>query len=120
MVVIEFFLTLCEGDSISVFYDPMIAKVIAFGKNRTEAIYRLSQALEEMRIVGVRTNIPLLLNILKNREFRVGPVDTSFIQEQSADLFNISKPSVEDLAILAGYFQVSALLNMEVGTSTPF
>lgn len=93
----------------------MIAKIIASGNTRIEAINQLSKALEQLRIVGVRTNAPFIQRILENEKFRSGPVDTSFIKENSETLFMASKPSMEDLAILSCYLQNSASGNAECG-----
>lgn len=70
-----------EGCTITPFYDPMIAKVIAHGANREQAIARLDAALANSRIEGVKTNIPLLRAILAFPDFRVGAVHTGLITD---------------------------------------
>jgi acetyl-CoA carboxylase biotin carboxylase subunit len=65
------------GCMISPYYDPMIAKVIAHGPDRMAAIRRLAAALNEIRINGVRTNIPFLLRVLEDERFCVGHVHTA-------------------------------------------
>jgi len=72
---------IAEGCEVSVFYDPLIAKVIAWGSDREEACLRLIGALGEFEIVGVRHNIPLLLAILGHPGFASGAIDTHFIQD---------------------------------------
>ena len=62
-------------------YDSMIAKIIAKGKDRTEAIAKMKRALEECVIYGIDTNIEFLLNLLENEEFKSGNFDTSLIEE---------------------------------------
>jgi 3-methylcrotonyl-CoA carboxylase alpha subunit len=68
-----------SGDAVSVHYDPMIAKIIASGADRGEAIARLRTALSETEIGGLATNLSLLQAILDQPEFRAGAVDTGFI-----------------------------------------
>lgn len=71
-----------HGSSIvSPFYDPMIAKMIVNGDTRNEAIDNLSSALEEYQINGIKTNIPLLLDISKHPAFREGDTTTDFIDK---------------------------------------
>ena len=71
-----------EGTQISVYYDPMIAKVIAVAENRPLAVARLSAALREFVIDGVRTNIPFLLALIDRREFLDGSIDTAFLDRE--------------------------------------
>lgn len=75
-----------EGDSVTPYYDPMIAKVIAHGETRGEAIAKLAHALTETRIAGVRTNNAFLIRALKHRDFVSGEIDTGFIARHEADL----------------------------------
>ncbi len=69
-----------EGQDVTPFYDPMLAKVIARGDNRQEAIDRLVGALQEFPVHGVKTNIPALLTLLDSEPFRAGEVHTGLIQ----------------------------------------
>ncbi len=75
-----------EGGDVSVYYDPMVAKVIASAETRDAAIARLSAALREFPILGIRTNIPFLLRILQHPRFRAGAVDTGFLDGEGAML----------------------------------
>jgi acetyl-CoA carboxylase biotin carboxylase subunit len=75
-----------EGGEVPVHYDPMIAKVIATAETRDQAIARLSAALREFPILGVRTNIPFLLRILDHPRFRAGDIDTGFLDGEGAAL----------------------------------
>ncbi|OLS03703.1 acetyl-CoA carboxylase biotin carboxylase subunit [Tissierella creatinophila] len=63
-------------------YDSMIGKVITWGKNREEAIDRMKRALDEMVIVGVKTNIEFQKSILNNERFLKNDIDTSFIEKE--------------------------------------
>jgi acetyl-CoA carboxylase biotin carboxylase subunit len=69
-----------EGQDVTPFYDPMLAKVIARGATREEAINRLIGALQEFPVRGVKTNIPALLTLLDSEPFRAGEVHTGLIQ----------------------------------------
>ncbi|MFL6843464.1 MAG: acetyl/propionyl/methylcrotonyl-CoA carboxylase subunit alpha [Allosphingosinicella sp.] len=68
-----------EGDRISPYYDPMIAKLIASGRDRGEAIDRLVEALERVEVWPVRTNAAFLARAADDPDFRAGDVDTGFI-----------------------------------------
>ncbi len=68
-----------DGDEISIHYDPMLAKVIAWAPDREEAARRLSRALRGARIHGPVTNRDLLVRILEHPEFRAGRTDTGFL-----------------------------------------
>jgi len=75
-----------EGDAITVFYDPMIAKLVAWGHDRAEAARRMSAALAESEILGVRTNIGFLERVVAHPAFLAGDTDTAFIERHRADL----------------------------------
>ena len=68
-----------DGFAISPYYDSMIAKIIVHGRNRREAIAKMSTAIEEMVVVGVGTNLDFQYAILNNETFKEGRADTSFI-----------------------------------------
>jgi len=71
-----------EGGDVPVYYDPMIAKVIATAETRPLAIARLSAALREFEIAGIRTNRPFLIRILESEAFRDGTIDTAFLDRE--------------------------------------
>jgi len=73
---------LYEGTEVPVYYDPLIAKLIAWGRDRHEALERMRRALEEYRISGVRTTIPFCLWVVENDQFRRGEYTTHFVEEQ--------------------------------------
>jgi acetyl/propionyl-CoA carboxylase alpha subunit len=75
-----------EGGDVSVHYDPMIAKVIATAESRPLAIARLSAALREFPILGLRTNVPFLLRVLADSRFVAGTLDTGFLDREGATL----------------------------------
>jgi acetyl-CoA carboxylase biotin carboxylase subunit len=70
-----------EGDEITPFYDPMIAKTIVWDEDRPRAIRKMLQVLDECVIFGVRSNIPYLKAILSHPEFQNGSMTTQFIQK---------------------------------------
>lgn len=69
-----------EGMDIPIYYDPMIAKLIAYGKDRTEAIGRLLQAIAEYEIEGVATTLPFGRFVLEHEAFLTGKFDTHFVK----------------------------------------
>jgi acetyl-CoA carboxylase, biotin carboxylase subunit len=70
------------GFEITPFYDPMIAKLIVWGETRAQAILRMRRALEEYRIIGVRTNIPFHQTLMDSHRFMGGQYDTRFVEER--------------------------------------
>lgn len=76
---------LYNGYKIPPTYDSMIAKLIVYGQDRTEAIHKMRRALDEMIIEGIDTNIEFLFKILEHEKFINGEIDTSFIARE----FNI-------------------------------
>ncbi len=75
-----------EGDQISVFYDAMLAKVIATAETRVLAVERLTQALRAFPVLGVRTNIPFLIRVLESEAFRSGTLHTNYLDAEGASL----------------------------------
>jgi len=69
-----------EGYEVSIYYDPMISKLIAWGKDRGEAIGRMRQALGDYLIGGIKTTIPFLFEVMADPAFLTGDVDTTFIE----------------------------------------
>ncbi|GAD97670.1 3-methylcrotonyl-CoA carboxylase subunit alpha (MccA), putative [Paecilomyces variotii No. 5] len=75
------------GDEVSAHYDPMIAKLIVRGANRTEAIRNLTLALEEYEVAGPVTNIEFLKAVCQSEDFVEGRVETGYIEKHRAELF---------------------------------
>ena len=82
-----------EGDAISPYYDPMIAKLIVWGADRTQALARMSQALSEFRIVGLATNIAFLKRLVDGEAFSTAELDTGLIERHGATLFPPAAPA---------------------------
>jgi pyruvate carboxylase subunit A len=75
---------ICGAGSIPPFYDSMIAKLIAWGRDREEAIRRMRRALQEYILVGIRSNIPFHLAVMQNERFLRGELSTHFIAAESS------------------------------------
>jgi len=90
-----------EGDAISSFYDPMIAKVVAHAEDRDGAIQGLSSCLNLVEIWPVRTNAPFLWRALDHAVFRSGDVTTGFIEKHLGTLVTSSTPTDREWAMAA-------------------
>ncbi len=82
-----------EGDAVSVHYDPMIAKVIAWGEDRNAALRRLAAGLARYRIAGLTTNRDFLLRLLRHPAFAACAYDTGFIEHYRAELLPPPSPA---------------------------
>lgn len=100
---------IAEQSTISIYYDPMIAKIIAWGETRQDAIQRLITALQQYHIGGVKTNRSFLLGILQNPAFAANTYTTHFLQETTisipdADVFwALSAATAIDYAALSSH-----------------
>jgi 3-methylcrotonyl-CoA carboxylase alpha subunit len=90
-----------QGDAISPFYDPMIAKLIVWGADRTQALSRMAQALSEFHIVGLATNIAFLKRLVEGQAFAGADLDTGLIERNSAALFPAAGPAPKAALALA-------------------
>ncbi|MFO1149121.1 MAG: acetyl/propionyl/methylcrotonyl-CoA carboxylase subunit alpha [Alsobacter sp.] len=99
-----------EGDAVTPYYDPMIAKLIAHGQDREQALDRLADALRDVRIAGPRSNVAFLLALARARGFRDGQFDTGFIDRHLAELGAVQRP-VDKAAAREG---ASALVRREL------
>lgn len=90
-----------DGDAITVYYDPMIAKVIASGPDRAAALATLKDRLARTAIFGVATNLPLLRNIARHPQFAAGDVDTGFVDRELEALTRPTPPAAESLMLAA-------------------
>ncbi|WOD15308.1 acetyl/propionyl/methylcrotonyl-CoA carboxylase subunit alpha [Paraburkholderia kirstenboschensis] len=102
-----------EGDTITPYYDPMIAKLIVHGATREEALARMSRALHACEVVGPHTNVEFLQRIVESEPFVTGDLDTGLIERHHEALFApVKKPFKEALALAC-----AALLTREGGTA---
>jgi 3-methylcrotonyl-CoA carboxylase alpha subunit len=97
------------GDTISPFYDPMIAKLIVWGADRDQARARMVLALAQTQVVGVHTNVAFLTRLMTDQAFAAGDLDTGLIEQQRATLLPPLAPASHEALALA----VAALLSSE-------
>lgn len=93
------------GSQISQYYDPMIAKLIVWGENRSQAILRLIQALAHYRVCGVQTNLALLTRIACHQDYQAEKLFTHFIDHHHDALFAINPQEHDDLIVAAAIWQ---------------
>ena len=91
-----------EGDTISPFYDPLIAKVVAWGETREDARRRLLAMLDETAVGGVKTNLAFLRRILATPSFAAAELDTGFIERHAQVLLPTRPELTEEFWALAG------------------
>ena len=94
---------IAEGGEISMFYDPMIAKLITHGKTREEAIDRLADALDSYVIDGLGHNRQFLRHVCDNKAFRKGDMTTGFIGEVYPEGFTPPQASGKALAVMRAF-----------------
>jgi propionyl-CoA carboxylase alpha chain len=90
-----------EGGEISLFYDPMIAKLVTHASDRARAIDAQAAALDAFYIDGIRHNIPFLAAVMAHPRWRSGQLSTGFIAEEFPDGFHAQAPDGERAAVLA-------------------
>ncbi|MFV8819795.1 acetyl/propionyl/methylcrotonyl-CoA carboxylase subunit alpha [Haliea sp. E17] len=95
-----------QGDEVSVYYDPMIAKLIVHDEDRDKALRRLARALSEYRISGMRTNVDFLYNLATAEPFRKADLDTGFIEKHRELIFHDSEQDLQRGAILGALYLV--------------
>ncbi len=108
-----------EGSEISVFYDPMIAKLCTRGATRAEAVSKMSDALDNLHITGISHNVPFLQAIYSHPRFQDGRLSTGFIAEEFPDGFHgTDLPEARrELAATVAAFARLRLRERELGTS---
>jgi acetyl/propionyl-CoA carboxylase alpha subunit len=89
-----------EGSEVSIYYDPMISKFAVYGRDRDEAIERMRRALGEYEIAGLSTTIPFFREVMEDKEFVAGKLDTGFI-ERFFERQSISVSDDEELKDIA-------------------
>lgn len=111
-------------DEVSPFYDPMVAKVIAYGKTREDAIRLLARAVDDCVLLGVNSNKQFLVNLLRHPIVVAGDTNTAFIQRHFQNDSSLHKQvlSLENLAIAAALFsqsKVAAVWQTGLGVPLP-
>jgi len=84
-----------EGAEVPIHYDPLLAKLIVWGRDREQAMERLARALSELRIEGIRTTVPLFKALLEDEDFREGRLDIGMLDRKMASGELTPDPSVE-------------------------
>jgi len=95
-----------EGWDVSVYYDPLLAKLIVWGKDRKEAIERAQRALSEYLIEGIATTIPFHKWIMRQPAFHKGEIDATFIDRNFSSAVPEERPGYEEAAIIAAALDV--------------
>ena len=90
-----------EGDTVTPFYDPMIAKMIVHDRDRASALRRMAALMSETEVVGVTTNSALLKALCSHPAFVGGEIDTGFIERHRAELFPKPEPSADRVFAIA-------------------
>ena len=101
---------LYDGAEISLYYDPMVAKLVVWGETRAEAILRMRRALNEYRIGGIKTSIPFHQELMDSPEFMWGTFDTGFLSRRRIGARRPQSPEHEKLAAV-----VAAMIAHEEG-----
>jgi len=110
-----------EGYEIPIYYDPMISKLIVWGKTRDEAIARMRRALYEYKITGVKTSIKMLERVMNNENFIAGNYDTHFIEKNQEQLLsNGMKDNPEDMVIIAAFIDYLDKLGSNASVTKEF
>ncbi len=93
-----------QGDEVSIYYDPMIAKLIVWERDRDTALARLRAALADYQVVGLTTNLNFLSALAANEAFNKQQIDTSFIEKQQQALFPDKAPINDESIALAALY----------------
>ena len=110
-----------EGDEVSVFYDPMIAKLIVWGDDRREAARRMQSALARTALLGVKTNLAFLERVVRHPAYLAGDTDTAFIERHRADLLPpAADVPLEALVAAAARVFMDERANVADATSSPW
>ncbi len=111
-----------EGQEVSVYYDPLLAKLVARAETREAARRRLVAALRQFAILGIRTNVPFLIRVLEHPRFGEGGIDTSFLDEEGRTLREpVDGPGLSAaLAVAAAHEPPAAGRGAAVATPDPW
>jgi len=111
-----------QGDNVSVHYDPMIAKLVVWGPDRTSALMKLRSCLSEYNISGLNTNVNFLMDLASHPEFVAGNVDTEFIPRHYDTLFPKREMADSTIceAVLATILSEKQLSTQNLDSNSPF
>lgn len=108
------------GDTITPFYDPMIAKIIVWDETRMRAIEKMTRVLKDSIVFGVKTNIPYLLEIINHAEFVKGTMTTRFIEKNFADPLKELSTDEAEKALLAELSKRKTAVKSTMQNDSPF
>jgi acetyl-CoA carboxylase biotin carboxylase subunit len=111
------------GYTVPVYYDSMIAKLVAWAGSRDEAIARMSRALAEYQVLGIRTTIPFFVWLMRQADYQQGHYDTSWLDRVMAERngagFNELEPAEETLATIAASIDTYLRAHAVAGDTRP-
>ena len=96
-----------EGWTVPVFYDPLLSKVITWGRDRSEAIARMQRALGEYKVAGIKTNLPFFRSILSHEKFVAGELSTGFIDRFYSPEAALQPTALHEVAVIAAALHAS-------------
>jgi len=107
-----------QGMDIPIYYDPMLSKLIAYGKTREESIALMLKAIENYKIEGVETTLPFGKFVFEHEAFRSGKFDTNFVKKYySPETLKIQKAKEAEIAALLAlkqYFEDQKVLRLPI------
>ncbi len=110
-----------QGDTVSVYYDPMIAKLIVWDENRDKALSRLAKALSEYQIEGLTSNVEFLYNLATSAPFKEAQLSTHFIEQHQSLLFPEQQTDVSEYVPVAAMALICAKnANASSGPRSPW
>ena len=115
----RFDVAFAAGDSVSPYYDSMIAKVIVWDETRTRALQKMQRVLEDCVIFGVKTNIPLLQKILMHPEFVNGSYNTQFMAKNFPEGLPVEELSELETAFAQKAWREVSGGKVAIGNSSP-
>lgn len=109
-----------QGDEVSIYYDPMIAKLIVHGKDRQQALAKLISALHDYHIVGVTTNIDYLLRVAQSDAFMLADLSTDFVERHSEALLKEQEILAPHMQALSAFIVLQSQSTGGSGAFTDF
>ncbi|MGB9702665.1 MAG: acetyl-CoA carboxylase biotin carboxylase subunit [Candidatus Kapaibacteriota bacterium] len=95
-----------QNSEVSIYYDPILAKLITYGQNREESRIRMINALKENVILGVKTSIPLMIEVLQHKEYISGNISTNFLNDYFSEKIPVNEDETKLALAVAGLTQV--------------
>ena len=107
-----------QGMDIPIYYDPMLAKLITYGKTREEAIQVMLQAIDDYKVEGVQTTLPFGKFVFEHEAFRSGKFDTNFVKKQySPEILKAQMAEEAQIAALVAlkqYFEDQKIVRLPI------